>query len=145
MLARVTRARITIGTGVLVAALSACHHRAGAAPALDTPTLDTLTPSAATVSQGEQVTVIVSGRHFDSLNTVRFGPIELRQVPRVSHTRTASTLRFTVPVNDEQLPDRGGAPVRPLVSGRYDVQITTTRGTTNAVPFTLTNGRTDRE
>ncbi len=130
----------TMWTGVLLTGMLACHHRGVAAP-----TLETLTPSAATVSQGEQVTVTASGRHFDALNTVRFGQIELRQVPRVSHSRTASTLRFTVPVNDEQLPDRGGAPVRPLASGRYDVQVITSHGTTNAVPFTLINGRADRE
>jgi hypothetical protein len=127
-------------TGALLLALSACHHRG--APA---PTIETLTPAAADVSRGEQVTVTVVGRDFDALNTVRFGPIALRQVPRASHSRTASTLRFTVPVNDEQQPDRGGAPVRPLASGRYSVQVITARGTSNAVFFTLTNGSVDRD
>jgi hypothetical protein len=104
-----------------------------------------VTPAAADVSRGEQVTVTVVGRDFDVLNTVRFGRIALRQVSRLSHSRTASTLQFTVPVNDEQQPDRGGAPVRPLASGRYSVQVITARGTSNAVSFTLTNGSGDRE
>ncbi len=129
-----------LSTGALLLALSACHHRGATAP-----TIESVTPAAADVSRGEQVTVIISGRDFDALNTVRFGPIALRQVPRVSHSRTASTLQFTVPVNDEQQPDRGGAPVRPLSSGRYSVQVITSSGTSNALFFTLTNGSVDRD
>jgi hypothetical protein len=129
-----------LSTGALLLALSACHHRGALAP-----TIETVTPLAADVSRGEQVTVTIVGHGFDALNTVRFGPIALRQVSRVSHSRTASTLRFTVPVNDEQLADRGGAPVRPLASGRYSVQVITARGTSNAFVFTLTNGSVDRD
>ena len=129
-----------LSTGALLLGLSACHHRGALAP-----TIETMTPLAADVSRGEQVTVTIVGRDLDALNTVRFGPIALRQVSRVSHSRTASTLRFTVPVNDEQLPDRGGAPVRPLSSGRYSVQVITARGTSNALFFTLTNGSGDRD
>jgi hypothetical protein len=129
-----------LSTGVLLLALSACHHRG-----TTVPTIETVTPAAADVSRGEQVTVTVVGRDFDVLNTVRFGRIALRQVSRLSHSRTASTLQFTVPVNDEQQPDRGGAPVRPLASGRYSVQVITARGASNAVSFTLTNGSGDRE
>lgn len=129
-----------LSTGALLLALSACHHRGALAP-----TIETVAPLAADVSRGEQVTVTIVGRDFDALNTVRFGRIALRQVSRVSHSRTASTLRFTVPVNDEQLPDRGGAPVRPLSSGRYSVEVITARGTSNALFFTLTNGSVDRD
>ena len=99
-----------------------------------------LTPSRGDVTQGQVVDVIVDGSGFDSLNTVRFGELVLRQVPRLS----ATTLRFSVPLDDVQRPGRGEAPPAPLSSGRYMVRVTTSRGTSNALAFTLLTGGTSR-
>jgi hypothetical protein len=110
--------------------LAACHHRGGS------PSLSALSPASADVSRGQVVEVVVQGSGFDSLNVVHFGVIELRQVPR----RSATELRFTVPLDDVQQPARGEAPPHPLASGTYAVRISTARGTSNALMFTLTAG-----
>lgn len=95
------------------------------------PQLVRLTPADADLTRGAPVDVEVEGRGFAPLNTVRFGALEFRQVPRVSATR----LRFQVPLDDAARPGRGEAPPGPLASGRYDVTVTTARGTSNALPF----------
>ena len=115
---------------LLALGLVACHHR-GASPALRG-----LSPAAADVGRGEIVEVVVTGQGFDSLNTVHFGPLRLQRVPR----RSGTELRFTVPLDDVQQPNRGEAPPRPLASGLYDVRVSTSQGTSNALRFTLTAG-----
>jgi hypothetical protein len=107
----------------------ACHHRVGSAPVLES-----LAPASADISRSDPVNVTITGRGFDSLNTVYFGRVQLRQVPRT----TATSVRIAVPRDDEQVPDRGGAPVLPLPSGIYEVRVGTARGVSNALPFTLT-------
>jgi len=97
------------------------------------PQLLRLTPAEGDVTRGAPVEVVVEGRGFAAANTVRFGELEFRQVPRLSSTR----LRFQVPADDAARPGRGGAPPGPLASGRYDVTVTTPRGTSNALPFQL--------
>lgn len=128
---RSARVRLLAGLSpawfILVA--PACHTRHAAAPLITA-----LTPSSADVTRGDPVDVVVAGRGFDSLNTVHFGWVRLQQVPRTSPT----SLKFQVPRDDEQVPDRGGAPVQPLPSGTYDVRVSTTRGSSNALAFTLT-------
>lgn len=95
------------------------------------PQLVRLTPAEGDLSRGAPVDVVVEGRGFAATNTVRFGALEFRQVPRVSPTQ----LRFQVPLDDAARPGRGEAPPGPLASGRYDVTVTTARGTSNALPF----------
>ena len=112
----------------LLPVFAACHQRGSVAPVIER-----LTPATADVSRGAMIDVTIAGRGFDSLNTVHFGRVLLRQVPRTSPT----SLRFTVPRDDEQMQDRGAAPVVPLASGMYSVSVTTKRGTSNALPFTL--------
>lgn len=111
--------------------LAACHARGAAVPVITA-----LTPARADVSRGDVVDVIIAGRGFDSLNTVHFGRVRLRQVPRQSST----SLRFIVPRDDEQVPDRGGAPVLPLPTGTYEVRVSTAHGTSNALSFALVGG-----
>ncbi len=106
----------------------ACHQRGRAVPVIES-----LTPATADVTRGAIIDVTIRGRGFDSLNTVQFGRVLLRQVPRTS----ATSLRFTVPRDDEQIPDRGAAPVTPLASGTYPVSVTTRQGTSNTLAFTL--------
>ena len=101
------------------------------------PTLRSLTPNRADVGQGQVVDVIVNGHGFDSLNTVSFGELVLRQVPRLS----ATTLRFSVPLDDVQRPGRGEAPPARLPGGTYEVRVSTARGASNALRFTLLNGQ----
>lgn len=110
---------------------AACHQRGASAPVIQS-----LVPASADVSRGELITVTVAGRGFDSLNTVHFGRVELRMVPRTADT----VLRFTVPRDDEQIPDRGAGPVVPLASGTYEVSVTTRGGTSNTLPFMLAGG-----
>jgi hypothetical protein len=112
----------------VVTLLAACHQRTRAVPVIAS-----LTPAAGDIARTALIDVTIAGRGFDSLNTVHFGRVLLRQVPRTS----ATSLRFTVPRDDEQIPDRGAAPVTPLASGIYAVKVTTQHGTSNALPFTL--------
>ena len=101
----------------------------GCAPAI--PQIIRLTPAVADVTRGIPIEVAVEGRGFAARNTVHFGALEMRQVPRV----TSTLLRFQVPLDDTAMPRRGGAPPAPLASGRYDITVTTARGTSNALPF----------
>lgn len=111
--------------------LAACHARGAAVPVIAS-----LTPDRADLSRGDLVDVVIAGTGFDSLNTVHFGRVRLRQVPRQSST----SLRFMVPRDDEQVPDRGGAPVLPLPTGTYEVRVSTAHGTSNALSFALVGG-----
>lgn len=101
------------------------------------PTLASLTPNRGNVARGDIVEVVVNGAGFDSLNTVHFGDIVLRQVPR----RSLTTLRFSVPLDDAQRSNRGGSPPVPLSSGPYPVRVTTSKGESNALMFQLEGGR----
>jgi hypothetical protein len=108
----------------------ACHRGTGQPGA---PMLEQLTPDRGDVSRGAVVEVLVKGQGFDSLNTVLFGAVTLRQVRRISPT----TLRFTVPLDDQQRVGRGEAPPLALSAGVYPVRVATARGTSNTLSFTL--------
>ncbi len=127
----------TMGASALTPAfallLGGCAVRSASGGA---PVLASLAPAAADVSGGRVVVVTATGRGFDSLNTVHFGRVRLMRVPRTSD----STLQFTVPTDDTFLVDRGASPVMPLPSGRYEVRVETTRGTSNGVGFELSGG-----
>lgn len=125
--------RIMIGLLSIAVVMAGCHRT----PVTDGPTLRSLTPNRADIAQGQVVEVIVNGQGFDSLNTVSFGELVLRQVPRVS----AKKLRFTVPLDDVQRPGRGEAPPARLAGGTYTVRVSTARGASNALPFTLLNAQ----
>ncbi len=129
--------RAVLGSLSMMAVVAGCHRTAATGVA---PSLRSLTPSRGDITQDQVVDVIVDGVGFDSLNTVNFGELVLRQVPRVS----ATTLRFSVPLDDVQRPGRGEAPPARLSGGSYAVRITTARGTSNALAFTLLNGRGSR-
>lgn len=119
--------------GVLLGALvtGACATRT-ATPA-SAPVIVSLSPDQAMVANGAVVQVLVTGTGFDSLNTLHFGSLVIRGVPRTSPT----TLRFTVPTDDTYLPNRGGAPLTPIAPGPYDVMLETTRGKSNVKVFTV--------
>jgi hypothetical protein len=120
------RRRVAV-SAVLVGAMLGSGCATGA------PQLLRLTPAAGDPTRGAPVEVLVEGRGFAAANTVRFGELEFRQVPRLSSTR----LRFQVPSDDAARPGRGEAPPGPLATGRYEVTVTTPRGTSNALPFQL--------
>lgn len=126
-------ARSVLGSLSIAIVVLGCHRSSRT----DAPTLRSLTPNRADVGQGQVVDVIVTGQGFDSLNTVSFGELVLRQVPRLS----AKTLRFSVPLDDVQRPGRGEAPPMRLPGGTYTVRVSTARGASNALAFTLLNGQ----
>jgi|GEM_PF-2425025 len=126
----IARTRVAMRMLPIVLTAVACHRGAGRSGA---PMLEHLTPDRGDVSRGAVVEVLVQGQGFDSVNTVLFGAVTLRQVRRVSPT----TLRFTVPLDDAQRVGRGEAPPIALSAGVYPVRIATARGTSNTLSFTL--------
>lgn len=114
--------------------LSACATRS--ADVRMVPRLDAMSPDRAAVGNGAIVQVTVTGAGFDSLNTLHFGALVIPGVPRTG----PGTLRFTVPLDDTFLPNRGGAPLQPIAPGTYPVIVETARGRSNALVFTLQPG-----
>lgn len=115
---------------VLPVVATACYH---AQVRGVVPHLNRLVPSEGDVSDDAVVLVTVEGVGFDSLNTIYFGEVVLREVPRTSPT----TIRFMVPLDDAQRPGQREAPPAALPAGRYDVSVTTAKGQSNRLVFTL--------
>ena len=126
----IARTRAAMRMLPIVLSAVACHRGTGQS---DAPMLAHLTPDRVDESRGTVVELLVQGQGFDSVNTVLFGTVTLRQVRRVSPT----TLRFTVPLDDAQRVGRGEAPPLALSAGTYPVRIATARGTSNTLSFTL--------
>jgi hypothetical protein len=97
------------------------------------PRLNRLLPAEGDVSGDAVVLVIAEGVGFDSLNTVHFGEVVLRGIPRNSPT----TIRFMVPLDDSQRPGQREAPPTILPEGRYEVSVATAHGQSNRLVFTL--------
>jgi hypothetical protein len=116
--------------------LAACQARAGAGTGR-APLLTAVSPTQVTVAGGTSVLITVRGHGFDARNRVHFGALRMPDVPSLSD----SVLQFAAPIDDTFLPDRGPAPVQPLVSGRYDVRVENRRGTSNAIAITVAGGR----
>jgi hypothetical protein len=112
-----------------VASVDACglFHRAHAS----TPTIDALRPDSVFVAPGSVVEVVVRGRGFapgtPGRNTVHLGPVTLTGVPASTDGRE---IRVVVP---DRIPSRGEAAPLPLETGRYDVRVETSAGTSNAM------------
>ncbi len=121
---------VRTSVSLLCLATVSCRHRS---ETNIVPRIESLSPANGSVADGSIISVLVTGSGFDSLNTVHFGRLELRQIPRISET----TLRFVVPLDDSQLPDRGEAPPQALAEGPYTVTVSTSRGRSNVLTFTL--------
>ncbi len=102
-------------------------HRAHAA----SPTIEALRPDSVFVGPGAVVEIVVQGRDFapgtPGRNTVRFGTVKLTNVPASDDGRV---IRVVVP---DRVPSGGEAAPLPLETGRYDIRIETSAGTSNAM------------
>lgn len=110
-----------------VAGACSLFHRSGATP----PTIDSLRPDSVFVAPGAVVEIVVQGRGFvpgtPGQNTVRFGPVRLTNVPASDDGRV---IRVVVP---DRVPSGGEAAPLPLETGRYDIRVETSAGTSNTM------------
>lgn len=117
---------------VSVVSFSACRARIAVSP-----TISGISPDTVTIGGGTAPLLTVRGRGFAERNTVHFGALRIPDVPRVSD----SVMQFAVPTDDTFLPDRGPVPVTPLAAGRYELAISNSGGTSNAVVVTVLGAR----
>jgi hypothetical protein len=110
-----------------VAGACGLFHHAGDG----SPTIESLRPDSVFVAPGAVVEIVVQGRGFvpgtPGRNTVRFGTVKLTNVPASDDGRV---IRVVVP---EHVPSGGDAAPLPLESGRYDIRVETSSGTSNAM------------
>ncbi len=115
--------------------MACARHQSDEAAAEDgAPTIERLEPSEgrAGVAYPIQVTIYGSGFMPDS-NAVAFGPVSVNRPSSSGGTE----ITFSVP-KQRQI----GREAAPMVMqpGEYEVTVTTSRGRSNAVTFTLTRG-----
>jgi hypothetical protein len=122
----VRRATSIVALAFLAGACSAFHRSNEA-----TPTIDSLRPDSVFVAPGAVVEIVVQGRGFvpgtPGRNTVRFGTVRLTSVPASDDGRV---IRVVVP---DRVPSGGEAAPVPLETGRYDIRVETSAGTSNAM------------
>jgi hypothetical protein len=102
-------------------------HRSHAA----SPAIESLRPDSVFVAPGAVVEIVVQGRGFvpgtPGRNTVRFGTAKITNVPASDDGRV---IRVVVP---DRVPSGGDAAPLPLETGRYDIRVETSAGTSNAM------------
>jgi len=102
------------------------HRSSGTAP-----TIESLRPDSVYVAPGAVVEIVVQGRGFvpgtPGRNTVRFGSVKLTDVPASDDGRV---IRVVVP---DRVPSGGDAAPLPLETGRYDIRVETSAGTSNTM------------
>jgi hypothetical protein len=102
-------------------------HRSPAA----SPAIESLRPDSVFVAPGAVVEIVVQGRGFvpgtPGRNTVRFGTAKITNVPASDDGRV---IRVVVP---DRVPSGGEAAPLPLETGRYDIRVETSAGTSNAM------------
>jgi hypothetical protein len=95
------------------------------------PAIESLRPDSVFVAPGAVVEIVVNGRGFvpgsPGRNTVRFGTVRLTNVPASDDGRV---IRVVVP---DRVPSGGDAAPLPLETGRYDIRVETSAGTSNAM------------
>ena len=112
-----------------LAVVAACglFHRSNEA----SPTIESLRPDSVFVAPGAVVEIVVQGHGFvpgtPGRNTVRFGTVKLTNVPASDDGRV---IRVVVP---DRVPSGGEAAPLPLETGRYDIRVETTAGTSNVM------------
>lgn len=111
----------------LVAGACGLFHRTSSA----TPAIESLRPDSVFVAPGAVVEIVLQGRGFvpgtPGRNTVRFGTVKLTNVPASDDGRV---IRVVVP---DRVPSGGDAAPLPLETGRYDIRVETSAGTSNAM------------
>lgn len=121
------RRATSIASLVFLAGACSAFHRSHAS----TPTIDSLRPDSVFVAPGAVVEIVVQGRGFvpgtPGRNTVRFGTVKLTSVAASDDGRV---IRVVVP---DRVPSGGEAAPVPLETGRYDIRVETSAGTSNAM------------
>ena len=111
----------------LAAGACGLFHRSHTA----SPTIESLRPDSVFVAPGAIVEIVVQGRGFipgtPGRNTVRFGTAKITDVPASDDGRV---IRVVVP---DRIPSGGEAAPLPLETGRYDIRVETSAGTSNAM------------
>lgn len=96
------------------------------------PVITALVPAAGPAGEAYPIRMVIEGRGFNETgNIVTFGSIRSRGLPS---SQGGTRITFWVP---KEVPSTGEAPPRILEPGRYPVTVTTTRGTSEPVTFTL--------
>jgi hypothetical protein len=110
------------------ARLAPCPTMARSSP----PELRDLAPNEGGADPGEVVEMTIVGCGFDErANTVRFGEVSMRNLPA---SAGGTRIIITVP---KTVPSTGEAPPMQIGAGTYAVTVTTDRGTSNVLRFTL--------
>ena len=95
------------------------------------PAIESLRPDSVFVAPGAVVEIVVQGHGFvpgtPGRNTVRFGTAKITNVPASDDGRV---IRVVVP---DRVPSGGEAAPLPLETGRYDIRVETSAGTSNAM------------
>jgi hypothetical protein len=118
---RCTAPRTTTGT-------TACATVSPTSP----PQLETLAPSEGSADPGTVIEATLTGCAFAPTgNTVRFGDVTMRNL---SSTNGGTRITITIP---KETPSTGEVPPMQIGPGRYAVTVTTPRGTSNVLQFTL--------
>lgn len=122
----VRRAASLYSLALVAGACGMFHHSSDAAP-----TIDSLRPDSVLVGPGAVVEIVLQGRGFvpgtPGRNTVRFGTVTLTNVPASDDGRV---IRVVVP---DRVPSGGDAAPLPLETGRYDIRVETSAGTSNTM------------
>ena len=104
-------------------------------PATRAPRIDRIVPDSARVSRGAVAEVVIEGVGFtpgpDGHNTIELGPIRLTLVPA---NAAGTSIRVVVP---ERVPSATEAPPMRLMPGTYQVTVTTSAGSSNAMPIRI--------
>jgi hypothetical protein len=115
-------------SGFACARVSTSAKAEAAAP----PVIDRVVPTSGTAGPAYPLRVTLEGRHFaDSTNTVKFGPVEVRNV--LSSDGGTRILVFL----PKEVPGTGEVPPAVLQPGVYQITVTTGAGQSNAVSFEL--------
>ena len=99
------------------------------------PVIASLSPSSGRAGEAYPIQVTIEGRGFaETGNIVSFGDIPSQGLPSAAG---GTLITFWVP---KEMPSTGEAPPMVLSPGEYPVIVTTPRGTSESVMFTLTPG-----
>jgi IPT/TIG domain len=105
------------------------------APAPSGPAILSLSPTEGPAGTAYPIKVTITGTGFASEgNTVTFADIS---IPDLASTESGTRITFFAP---KERPSTGEVPPFVFMPGEYRVAVTTPRGTSNTVNFTLTRG-----
>jgi len=125
----VSRLLATVGLGLALAGIAACHSPTMAFAA---PVITDIVPASGPAGPAYPIQATIRGQGFTPTgNVVNFGPVRLRELPSIDGT----AITIGVP---KQISSGGEVPPLVLLPGEYPVTVTNADGTSNPVTFTLT-------